>query len=115
MPRHRLACAAVIVTSLAGGCADHRPSQATPAAAASDDAPISGRQVVLVVHGMSCPLCANNVDKTLGAVPGVAGVTVDMGSGRATVTLDGVTPVTRGQLSKAVDKSGFSLKTIEVP
>jgi Cu+-exporting ATPase len=69
----------------------------------------------MVVHGMSCPLCANNVDKTLAAVPGVTSVLVDMGSGRAAVTLDGTTKVTRGQLAKAVDKSGFTLKSIEIP
>lgn len=104
-----------VVACIAGGCSD-RPSPSTnPAAFADDDAAITGGRAVLVVHGMSCPLCANNVDKTLAAVPGVTSVLVDMGSGRATVTLDGATKVTRGQLAKAVDKSGFSLKSIETP
>lgn len=115
MIHHRPFLAALLSFAAACGCADQRPSPAHQAAIADDASPISGRQAVLLVHGMSCPLCANNVDKTLAAVPGVTSVMVDMGSGRATVTLDGKTQVTRGQLAKAVDKSGFSLKSIETP
>lgn len=111
----RPALATLLSLAAACGCADQRPSASPPAATAGDDAPISGDRAVLIVHGMSCPLCANNVDKTLAAVPGVTSVMVDMGSGRATVTLDGKTQVTRSQLAKAVDKSGFSLKSIETP
>lgn len=80
-----------------------------------DDEPIRGRMAVLTVYGMSCPLCANNVDKVLLEVPGVVGVRVDMATGEATVDLDGRTWVTRRQLAEAVDRSGFSLQRIEVP
>ena len=104
-----------VVACIAGGCSDRSSASTNPAAFADDGAAITGNRAVLVVHGMSCPLCANNVDKTLAAVPGVTSVLVDMGSGRATVTLDGKTQVTHGQLARAVDKSGFSLKSIETP
>ncbi|MFZ4428759.1 MAG: heavy-metal-associated domain-containing protein [Phycisphaerales bacterium] len=104
-----------LVACIAGGCSDRSSASTNPAAFADDGAAITGNRAVMVVHGMSCPLCANNVDKTLAAVPGVTSVLVDMGSGRAAVTLDGTTKVTRGQLAKAVDKSGFTLKSIEIP
>lgn len=83
------------------------------AMARMDDTPVEGREAVLTVYGMSCPLCANNVDKTLLAVPGVTDVQVDMSTGHARVTLDGQTTVTRRQLAQAVDKSGFTLQRIE--
>jgi copper chaperone CopZ len=95
-----------------GGCATSGGDGAS-AAALSDTTPVQGREVVLVVFGMSCPLCANNVDQTLLDVPGVTSVTVDMSTGKATVSLDGKTAVTRGQLATAIDKSGFSLQSIE--
>ena len=103
---------------LSAGCSSGSGDHAVPTAAAiaeSDQTPVRGREAVLTVYGMSCPLCANNVDKTLLQVPGVQAVRVDMGTGRATVTLDGTTPVTRGQLARAVDRSGFSLQRIEAP
>lgn len=84
-------------------------------AATGEDEPIRGGSAVLTVYGMSCPLCANNVDNVLLDVPGVTGVHVDMGTGAATVTLDSKRPPTRRMLARAVDKSGFTLKAIEVP
>ena len=85
------------------------------ATARDDDSPIASDVVYLTVYGMSCPLCANNVDAMLLDVPGVTDVNVDMGTGRATVQLDGHTPVSRRQLAGAIDRSGFSLRRIDVP
>lgn len=98
-----------------GGCGVERPrADASVNEAIADDRTIEGREAVLTVFGMSCPLCANNVDNTLKEVPGVETVSVDMGSGEVRVGLDGKTPVTRRQLARAVDRSGFSLKKVEV-
>lgn len=109
------ALSSVLALSL-GACAASGAARAVSSAAAmQDDAPIRGRVAVLTVYGMSCPLCAHNVDKVLLEVPGVIGVRVDMATGEATVDLDGKTSVTRRQLAQAVDKSGFSLQRIEVP
>ena len=69
----------------------------------------------LVVHGMSCPLCANNVDKQLLEVPGVSGVHVDMGTGEAKVEFLPKARVTKQQLADAVYKSGFTLAEVRVP
>lgn len=101
-----------------GGCAGGAAgggSNSAAAAARADDTRVQGREVVLVVHGMSCPLCANNVNNALREVPGVTNVAVDMGTGRTSVTLAESAVVTRGQLATAVHKSGFSLQSIEAP
>lgn len=76
--------------------------------------PIAESEVLLTVFGMSCPLCANNVDNSLMEVPGVTDVSLDMGTGIAVVSLDGRTPVSRRQLAAAIDRSGFSLQRVDV-
>ena len=84
-------------------------------ATADTAAPLTGSSATLIVHGMSCPLCANNVDKQLLTVPGVESVRVDMGTGEVKVALAPEARVTRAQLAKAVDSSGFSLMEVRVP
>lgn len=86
-----------------------------PRATADAGAPLTGSSATLIVHGMSCPLCANNVDKQLMTVPGVESVRVDMGSGQVKVALAADARVTREQLAKAVDNSGFTLMEVRVP
>jgi copper chaperone CopZ len=100
------------IATWAGGCASMQAG--TPGHDGSDEV-IAGDRAVLVVHGMSCPLCANNVDEQLLAVPGVTAVSLDMGSGEATVTLDGTGRTTRGQLADAIDRSGFTLRDVRMP
>lgn len=96
-----------------GGCANGGGADASVLEARVSDEPIAESEVLLTVYGMSCPLCANNVDNTLLSVPGVEDVSLDMGTGIAVVRLDGRTPVTRRQLAAAVDRSGFSLQRVE--
>jgi Cu+-exporting ATPase len=45
-------------------------------------------RVVLAVKGMMCSSCATTVEKTLRALPGVAGVVLVLKQDRATVTYD---------------------------
>lgn len=111
-----LASALLAASLVLGGCAaGGGAADDSVAAARTDDTPVQGREAILTVYGMSCPLCANNVDKSLLEVPGVTAVDVDMSTGRARVTLDGKTPVTRGQLARAVDNSGFTLRSVQAP
>ena len=79
---------------------------------ASEPAFIQGERVVLTIHGMSCPLCASNVDGALMDVPGVRSVALDMSTGEATLALDPSVAVSHQQLKDAVDRSGFSLVRI---
>lgn len=107
--------ASVMTGLVLGACAGGGDVAKSESAAAArvDDAPVQSREAVLTVFGMSCPLCANNVDQTLLEIPGVESVAVDMSTGRAVVKLDGKTPVTRRQLANAVDRSGFTLQSVE--
>jgi len=69
----------------------------------------------LFVMGMSCPLCANNINKQLMRVPGVQEVSVDLGSGLVLARLVPSNPPTREQLVEAIRQSGFTLDRIEMP
>jgi copper chaperone len=101
-----------MIALVVGGCATTGGEARTSA----DDAEvITATGATLVVHGMSCPLCANNVDKQLLDVPGVSDVLVDMGTGEVKVSFAPDATVTRGQLVRAVDRSGFTLAEVRVP
>lgn len=105
-----LSVATLALTGCAGGStAGNQPGIAEPAAV------VDSLTATLIVHGMSCPLCANNVDKQLLDVPGVSDVNVDMGTGEAKVKFMPGAKVTKQQLADAVDKSGFTLAEVRVP
>ncbi|MFN4242762.1 MAG: heavy-metal-associated domain-containing protein [Tepidisphaerales bacterium] len=70
----------------------------------------AGATVVrLDVHGLSCPLCANNLDRELLRLPGVEAVRVDLGSGRVEVTYGAGATADRAAIAEAVRRSGFTL------
>ncbi len=77
--------------------------------------PIKGDKATLLVYGMACPLCANNIDKELLSLPGVAKADVDMGNGKVRLEFAGETRPTPKQLAQAVDHAGFTYKGITVP
>lgn len=123
-PSHASSSILLLAVALltAGGCASQpteSPNAQSTAASAGDLAPadvyLKSEQATLVVHGMSCPLCATNVDKQLLEVPGVSHASVDMGTGQVRVTFAPKARVTRKQLEDAVYKSGFTLTEVRVP
>lgn len=73
--------------------------------------PTSGgtETVVLHVYGMSCPLCATNVDKQLLKVSGVQSVNVNLNTGRVLVQVDRNNRPEQESLERAVTESGFTL------
>jgi copper chaperone CopZ len=64
---------------------------------------------VLHVYGMSCPLCATNVDKQLLKIDGVNNVRVNLSSGEVIVFTSKDNPPSYEQLARAVEESGFTL------
>jgi copper chaperone CopZ len=69
---------------------------------------------VLWVRGLSCPLCAHNIDQQLKRVPGVLTVNVDLGTGKVVTTFEKNRP-SAAELAAAVDAAGFTLARIEPP
>lgn len=91
-----------------GGTSDAAPTTSPVIASSSDSA-----TATLIVHGMGCPLCANNIDKQLLALPGVETVRVDLGTGSVFVTMAEENRPTSEQLAAAVEQSGYTLVRIE--
>jgi copper chaperone CopZ len=59
------------------------------------------------VTGMTCGHCAQAVTSELTALPGVAEVRVDLGTGSVTVT--SAAPLADEQVRAAVDEAGYEL------
>lgn len=98
---------------LLNGCAS--APRSAPLAMADAAAPITASSATLVVHGMSCPLCVSNVDKQLLTIPGVQSANVNLKTGEVKVALADGARVTKAQLAKAVDSSGFTLVEVRTP
>lgn len=105
------------------GCSSQQPREVhtheTPQAAPADAMltstdPIEGSRVTLFVQGLSCPLCATNIDKQLIRVPGVRTAQTDLSKGEIQVGLAAAGRPSPAQLAKAVDESGFTLTGMEV-
>lgn len=81
--------------------------RATPPSSVSD-APFTTSTTTMIVHGMGCPLCANNIDKQLLAIAGVRTVSVNLGNGQVRVGLSSDAPPSRRSLVEAVRRSGYT-------
>lgn len=100
------------------GCqsAGHTSTANGAASTAQDDLlPADTTSVVLQVSGLSCPLCATNLEKELTSLPSVNGVDIDLETGRVTVGLSGGLLPTRSTLRRVVVGSGFTLNEIILP
>lgn len=73
----------------------------------------AGRRMKLTVYGMSCPLCANNIDGRLKKVPGVEEVKIDLATGAVTLSIDEGAPPSRDDIERAVEETGFTLKALQ--
>ena len=111
---------ALTLAFAAAGC--QTPPTQTPPAPRAPVVPGGGRTVessrtsTLVVYGMGCPQCANNVDKQLLKVPGVEQVKVNLGTGNVLVTFaDDAARPSQAQLAKAVSNSGYTLVRVQTP
>jgi copper chaperone len=59
------------------------------------------------VKGMSCQHCVNAVSKTLSAIEGIQGVTIDLAEGE--VTFEEVRPVDDALIRERIEKAGYEL------
>ncbi len=105
-----------LIILLAGGALALAGCASTPSAPAATESAVyasDAEGVTLVVKGMSCPLCATNVDKQLMALPGVQSADVDLGTGEIAVRFGGFdAPPSESQLRQAIVDSGYTLESI---
>lgn len=104
-----------LVTSFVAGCSSSSPVPTTAPVGFDADAVIDASSATLAVQGMSCPLCANNIDRSLLKVPGVTSAKIDLGAGTVRVTLAPGSRVRHADLHKAVEDAGYALQRIDVP
>ncbi|MDN4614746.1 heavy-metal-associated domain-containing protein [Leifsonia sp. F6_8S_P_1B] len=64
-------------------------------------------QTTYDILGMTCDHCARAVTEELTAIDGVAGVTVDVAAGTATV--DSAVPLAEPDVRAAVEEAGYTL------
>lgn len=107
-----IALAPLVLAACASNSTQTADAPPTGAAATSlsDTTPIAADSTVMLVRGLSCPKCANNIHVSLTEVPGVADSRIDLESGRVTILFDPLakshpSPAT---LAKVVRDAGFT-------
>lgn len=100
-----------VFAAAAIGCATG-PGRPPPETWATEQSLEGVSRVVVAAHGLSCPLCATNLDAQLKRIEGVAGASVDLATGEATVLFDKRHAVTAMQLRQAVEDAGFTFQGI---
>lgn len=78
-----------------------------------DDTPLSG-EVVLTVYGLSCPLCASNVDQQLNRLPGIVEMYPDLDTGAIRITLEEGHTLPVSAFARAIEDAGFTLRSAEL-
>jgi copper chaperone CopZ len=87
----------------------------TSLSSVDDPAFVGDRTAELVVLGMPCPFCVQNVESQLTRVVGVERVAVELATGRVRVLLSEEGAALEDDLVSAVKASGFTLDQIEMP
>ncbi len=82
------------------------------AAEAEGESLAAYREVVLVVFGLSCPVCPPHLRSRLLRVEGVETVRVDVARNEVTVRMAGGHAVTRAQIAQAVRDASLRLYDI---
>ena len=70
---------------------------------------------VIMVRGMSCPLCAHNIEKQLTKLPEVRSVSIDLGKGRVVASLASMDVSTKWSVEKAIRDAGFTVDRVDMP
>ncbi|MCH8825120.1 MAG: heavy-metal-associated domain-containing protein [Planctomycetes bacterium] len=71
--------------------------------------------VVMMVAGFACPICANKLDKQMYKITGVKDVIIDLGTGMVEVVVDKNYVPNRKAIQQAVDDAGFTLESVTFP
>ena len=77
------------------------------------DAPIKGDSAVMYVEGLGCPMCATNIDLSIGDLAGVDSVKTSLKDGAVRVRFSGPYRPSERDLAMAVHNSGFGVLKVE--
>lgn len=102
----------LLMFSAATGC-QSAPAIADAPQTVFPTTPLKQDFATITATGLSCPLCANNIDSTLKKLPGVQTVDVDLNTGRITVGLFGKAKPSKASLATAVVNAGFTVLSVE--
>lgn len=119
---YRLGALCALSTLLVAGCATteiDRSPQINPvpgdARPELSDLPVMLEQdAELVVFGLSCPLCASNLETQFRRIPGIAGHRMDLDTGIIHVQVRQGGFVPAASVKRAVEDAGFSLQAIRL-
>lgn len=83
---------------------------ATPSAMHETEAgdEIVTHRAEITAHGLSCPLCASNLDDQMLRVPGVKSSKIDFETGVLHIEVEEGAEVSRAALTRAVRDAGFT-------
>ncbi len=79
------------------------------AALIKSEQPLPPGPIVMYMNGLSCPLCATNIDQQVERLPGVSDVKVDLSTGKVKANLSGPSTPSPRQLANAADAAGVTL------
>lgn len=68
--------------------------------------------LVAAVSGMSCPLCAHNIEKQLNKDSDIQSVEVDLGKGTVTVVYQQIKSDSEKFIRKSIERAGFTVGKI---
>ena len=74
---------------------------------------LEGATVRLRVDGMTCPFCAYGLEKKLGELESVDELIIRVSDGVVLIRLKEGTALSDDDLSRAVERAGFSLREVE--
>lgn len=109
MKMSMLSAAAALAILLLSGCATTTPRSA------ADASPDGAPDIQVYAQGLSCPLCAHNLDEQLRKVSGIRDVRIDLGAGRADLWFEPDVRPDDAAIARAVDDSGFTLDRLVRP
>lgn len=72
------------------------------------------QDVELIVFGLSCPLCASNLESQFRRIPGITGHRIDLDSGVIHIQVRQGGFVSTPSLRRAVSDAGFTLQEIRL-
>jgi copper chaperone len=65
---------------------------------------------VVRVEGMSCEACAATVRESLEKLPGTSDIAISVEKAEATITIDGWSETTRGDVEQTIVDAGYKVK-----